>query len=146
MLHPAPQRRVAWRAGVHLVARLARLCAPHGSLIDRKPPALITFTWLLLIALIGGILAVIDGILRLRGKGGTVVGIVELIAGALFLLSLFVPIPFGSMVLAVITAIALIVALIVRGKSGLGLTIAALALIVIWIVLANRWLVIPGIN
>ena len=107
---------------------------------------MIALSWLLLIALIGGILAVIDGILRLRGKGGTVVGIVELIAGALFLLSLFVPIPFGSMVLAVITAIALIVALIVRGKSGLGLTIAALALIVIWIVLANRWLVIPGIN
>ena len=107
---------------------------------------MISFTWLLLIALIGGILAVIDGILRLRGKRGTVVGIVELVAGGLFLISLFVPIPFGSVVLAVITAIALIVGLIVRGKSGLGLTIGALVLIVVWIVLANGWIVIPGIN
>ena len=107
---------------------------------------MITFTWLLLIALVGGILAVIDGILRLRGKGGTVVGAVELIAGGLFLASLFVPIGFGSMVMAVITAIALIVALIVRGKSSIGLTIAALVLVVVWIVLANGWLVIPGIN
>ncbi len=45
-----------------------------------------------------------------------------------------------------ITAIALIVALIVRGKSSIGLTIAALVLVVVWIVLANGWLVIPGIN
>ena len=107
---------------------------------------MITFTWLLLIALIGGILAVIDGILRLRGKGGTAVGVVELVAGALFLISLFVPIPFGSVVLAVVTAIALIIALVVRGKSGLALTVVSLVLIVAWIVLVNRWVVIPGVN
>jgi hypothetical protein len=107
---------------------------------------LITLSWLLLIALAAGILAVIDGILRLRGKGGTVVGIVELVAGGLFLISLFVPIAFGSMVLAVVTAIALVIALIVRGKSSMGLTIAALVLVVIWIVLANHWVVIPGLN
>ena len=107
---------------------------------------MIALSWLLLIALAGGILAVIDGILRLRRKGGAAVGAIELVAGGLFLVSLFVPIPFGSMVLAVVTAIALVVALIVRGKSGLGLTIAALALIVIWFVLASGWLVIPGVN
>ena len=107
---------------------------------------MITLSWLLLIALAAGILAVIDGILRLRGKGGTVVGIVELVAGGLFLISLFVPIAFGSMVLAVVTAIALVIALIVRGKSSMGLTIAALVLVVIWIVLANHWVVIPGLN
>jgi hypothetical protein len=107
---------------------------------------LITLSWLLLIALVAGILAVVDGILRLRGKGNTVVGIVELVAGGLFLISLFVPIAFGSMVLAVVTAIALVIALILRGKSSMGLTIAALALIVIWIVLANHWVVIPGLN
>jgi hypothetical protein len=111
--------------------------------IDRTP-ALISL--LLLIALAAGILAVIDGIMRLRRKGGAAVGAIELVAGGLFLISLFVPIPFGSMVLAVVTAIALIVALIVRGKSGLGLTIAALALVVIWIVLVNGWLVVPGIS
>ena len=107
---------------------------------------MITLSWLLLIALAAGILAVVDGILRLRGKGGTVVGIVELVAGGLFLISLFVPIAFGSMVLAIVTAIALVIALIVRGKGSRGLTIAALALVVIWIVLANHWVVIPGLN
>ena len=70
----------------------------------------------------------------------------ELVAGGLFLISLFVPIAFGSMVLAVVTAIALVIALIVRGKSSMGLTIAALVLVVIWIVLANHWVVIPGLN
>ena len=107
---------------------------------------MITFTWLLLIALVGGILAIIDGILRLRGKGGTVVGVVEFIAAGLFLISLFVPVGFGSMALAVITGIALIVGLIMRGKSGLALPIVSLVLIVVWIVLANGWLVIPGVN
>jgi hypothetical protein len=106
---------------------------------------LISLSWLLLIALVGGVLAVIDGVLRLRGKG-TAVGLFELIAGLLFLISLFVPIAWGSIVLAVVTAIALIVALIVRRKSGVALTIVALVLVVAWIVLANRWIVIPGIN
>lgn len=107
---------------------------------------MITLSWLLLIALVGGILAVIDGILRLRGKGGTAVGIIELVAGGLFLISLFVPIAFGSMVLAIVTVIALILALIVRGRSGVTLTIVSLVLVVVWIVLANHWLVIHGIN
>ena len=107
---------------------------------------MVSLSWLLLIALAGGILAVIDGVLRLRRKGGPAVGAVELVAGGLFLISLFVPIPFGSMVLAVVTVIALVVALIVRRGSGLGLTIAALALVVIWILLASGWLVIPGVN
>ena len=107
---------------------------------------MITLSWLLLIALVGGILAVVDGVLRLRGKGGTAVGLFELIAGLLFLISFFVPVAMGSIVLAVVTAIALIVALVVRGKSGVALTIVSLVFVVAWIVLANRWVVIPGIN
>ena len=107
---------------------------------------MISLSWLVLFALVGGILAVVDGVLRLRGKGGTAVGLFELIAGLLFLISLFVPIAWGSIVLAVVTAVALIVALIVRGKSAVALTIVALILVVAWIVLANRWVVIPGIN
>ena len=107
---------------------------------------MISLSWLLLIALAGGILAVIDGVLRLRGKGGTAVGLFELIAGLLFLISLFVPVAWGSIVLAVVTAIALVVALVVRRKSGVALTIVGLILVVAWIVLANRWVIIPGIN
>jgi hypothetical protein len=109
---------------------------------------LITLSWLLLIALVGGVLALVDGILRLRARGGsTVVGIIETIVSALFILSLFVPgIPFGSVVLAVVTIIVLIVALILRGKLGIGLTLSALIVLAIWIVLANHWIRIPGLN
>ncbi|HWI30109.1 MAG TPA: hypothetical protein VNT50_01325 [Microbacterium sp.] len=109
---------------------------------------MITLSWLLLIAIAGGVLALIDGILRLRSKGGsTVLGIIETVVAALFLLSLFVPgIPFGSVVLAIVTIIVVIVGLIVRGKGGLGLAIAALAVLAFWLVLVNRWVVIPGLN
>jgi hypothetical protein len=108
---------------------------------------LITLSWLLLIALIGGALALFDGILRVRGKGNTIVGIIEIVVAALFILSLFLPgIPFGSLVLAIATLIVIVVGLLLRGRQGIGIAIAALAVIALWIVLVNRWLVIPGIN
>ncbi|KQM80678.1 hypothetical protein [Agromyces sp. Leaf222] len=109
---------------------------------------MITLTWLLLIALIGGVLALIDGIWRLRARGGsTVVGVIEVIVAALFLLTFFVPgIPWGSLVLGVATLIALVVALFAGGRTGRGVTVAALVVIAVWIVLVNQWLIIPGIN
>ena len=65
---------------------------------------MITLTWLLLIGLAAGVLALVDGIWRLRARGGsTVVGIIEVIVAGLFLLSLFLPgIPFGSVVTIVV--------------------------------------------
>ncbi|KRE22376.1 hypothetical protein [Agromyces sp. Soil535] len=109
---------------------------------------MITLSWLLLIALVGGALALVDGIMRLRARGGsTVVGIIEIVVAGLFLLSLFLPgIPFGSLVLGIATLVVLVVALITRGRTGLTLPIIALALIALWLVLLNRWLIIPGIN
>jgi len=109
---------------------------------------MITLSWLLLIALVGGALALVDGILRLRARGGsTVVGIIEIVVAGLFLLSLFLPgIPFGSLVLGIATLVVLVVALITRGRTGLTLPIIGLALIALWLVLLNRWLIIPGIN
>jgi hypothetical protein len=108
---------------------------------------LITLSWLLLIAIVGGVLALVDGILRLRGKGSTIVGIIEIVVSALFLLSLFLPgIPFGAVVLAVAALIVLVIGLVFRGRQGVGLAIAALLVIALWLVLVNRWLVIPGIN
>jgi hypothetical protein len=109
---------------------------------------MITLTWLLLLALIGGVLALIDGIWRLRARGGsTVVGVIEVIVAALFLLSFFVPgIPWGALVLGVATLIALVVALFAGGRTGRGVTIAAAVVIAIWIVLVNHWIVIPGVN
>ncbi len=109
---------------------------------------MITLSWLLLIALAAGILAVVDGIWRLRARGGsTIVGIIELVVAGLFLLSLFVPgIPWGSLVLGIATLVVLVVALFLGGRTGRTLTIIALVLMVVWVVLVNRWLVIPGIN
>lgn len=108
---------------------------------------MITLSWLLLIALVGGVLALIDGILRVRGKGNTVVGIIEIVVAALFVLSLFLPgIPFGSLVLAIATLIVVVIGIVFRGRQGIGIAIAAIAVIALWIVLVNHWLVIPGIN
>jgi hypothetical protein len=109
---------------------------------------MITLSWLLLIAIVGGALALVDGIWRLRARGGsTIVGVIEVIVAALFLLSLFIPgIPWGPLVLGVATLIALVVALFAGGRTGRGVTIAAIVVIAIWIVLTNRWLIIPGIN
>ena len=108
---------------------------------------MITLSWLLLIALIGGVLALVDGIWRLRARGGnTVVGVIEIIVAALFILSFFVPVPWGSHVLGVATLIVLVVALFLGGRTGRGVTIAGLVVVAVWIVLVNDWLVIPGIN
>ena len=109
---------------------------------------MITLSWLLLLAVIGGVLALVDGIWRLRARGGnTVVGVIEVIVAALFLLSLFVPgIPWGSLVLGVATLIVVVVALFLGGRTGRGVTIAAAVVVAIWLVLVNHWIVIPGIN
>ncbi|WP_127792301.1 hypothetical protein [Agromyces sp. LHK192] len=108
---------------------------------------MITLTWLLIIAIAGGVLALIDGILRVRGRGNSVIGIIEIVVAALFLLSLFVPgIPWGPLVLAVALIVVVVIGLVFRGRQGIGLTIGALALLAFYVILVNKWLVIPGIN
>ena len=129
------------------IDRLTALRRPPWRPSRKVPPALITLSWLLLIALIGGVLALVDGILRVRGKGNTLIGIIEIVVAALFVLSLFLPgIPFGSLVLAIATLIVVVIGIVFRGRQGVGVAIAALAVIALWIVLVNRWLVIPGLN
>lgn len=109
---------------------------------------MLTLTWLLLIGLAGGVLALVDGIWRLRARGGsTVVGIIEIVVAGLFLLSLFVTgIPFGALVLGIATIVVLAVALFAGGRTGRTLTIIALVLLVIWLILVNGWIVIPGLS
>ena len=109
---------------------------------------MIVLSWLLLIALAGGVLALVDGIWRLRARGGsTVVGIIEIVVAGLFVLSLFLTgIPFGSLVLGIATLVVLAVALFAGGRTGRTLTIIALVVIVVWLILVNGWLVIPGVN
>ncbi|WP_394554480.1 hypothetical protein ACDF64_07450 [Agromyces sp. MMS24-JH15] len=108
---------------------------------------MIALSWLLIIALVGGALALVDGIRRLRGRGGSVVGVIEVIVAALFLLSLFLPgIPFGSIVLGVATLVVLVVGLVIGGRGSRTLAIVGIVVLAIWLVLANHWLVIPGVN
>jgi hypothetical protein len=95
------------------------------------------------------VLALIDGILRVRGRGTAIVAVIEIIVAALFILSFFVNVPWGSLILAVVLLIVLIVQLVLRGstyRSGVTVTVLAMVLIAIWIVLAQGWIVIPGIN
>jgi hypothetical protein len=109
----------------------------------------ITLSWLLVIGLIGAILALVDGIIRVRGRGVAIVAILEIIIAALFILSFFVAVPWGGFVLALATLIILVVQLVVRGstrRSGVGLTVVAILFVLAWLVLSQGWIVIPGIN
>jgi hypothetical protein len=109
----------------------------------------ITLSWLLIIGLLGGVLALIDGIIRVRGRGTAIVAVIEIIVAALFILSFFVVVPFGSLVLAIALLIVLIVQLVLRGstrRSGVTITVIAIVLTLIWLILAQGWIVIPGIN
>jgi hypothetical protein len=108
----------------------------------------ITLSWLLLIGLVAGVLAVIDGAARTRGRGTPIFAVIEIIAGALFVLSLFFPtIPLGSVTLAVITLIVLVIQLVLPGRrGGSALAVVALILSAAWLVLALHWIRIPGIN
>jgi hypothetical protein len=109
----------------------------------------ITLSWLLVIGLVGAILALIDGIIRVRGRGTAILAVIEIIVAALFILSFFVSVPFGGLILAIATLIVLILQLVLRGstrRSGVGLTVIAIVLVLIWIVLEQGWIVIPGIN
>lgn len=110
---------------------------------------MITLSWLLVIGLVGAILALIDGIIRVRGRGTAILAVIEIIVAALFILSFFVSVPFGGLILAIATLIVLILQLVLRGstrRSGVGLTVVAIVLVLIWIVLEQGWIVIPGIN
>lgn len=110
---------------------------------------MITLSWLLIIGLLGGILALVDGIIRVRGRGTALVAVIEIIVAALFILSFFVVVPFGSLILAIVLLIVLIVQLVLRGstwRAGVTITVMAIILILIWIVLAQGWIVIPGLN
>lgn len=111
---------------------------------------MITLSWLLVIGLLGGVLALIDGIIRVRGRGTAILAVVEIIVAALFILSFFVPgIPFGSLILAIAMLVVLILQLFFRGstrRSGITITVVAIVLVAIWIVLAQHWIVVPGIN
>ena len=103
---------------------------------------------LFIIGLVGGILALIDGIVRVRGRAA-ILGIIQIIIAALFILSLFFQgIPLGSTLLALITVVLLILALAFRAtaRGSVWLPLIAIILLIIWLVLVPRAILIPGVN
>ena len=110
--------------------------------------ALPAINLLFLLGLVGGILAVIDAIVRIRARS-VVLGVIQVIAAALFTLSLFVAgVPFGQPILAVVTIVILVLGLAVRGRGrrgGAALTVVAIILLLAYLLLAGD-IRIAGIN
>lgn len=107
----------------------------------------LTINLLFIIGLVGGILALIDGITRVRGRAA-VLGVLQIIFAVLFLLSLFFSgIPLGNVLLAFITVVLLILALAFRGgRASVWLPLVGLILLIIWLVLGPHAISIPGVN
>ena len=110
------------------------------------------FNLLFIIAVVGGVLALIDGISRVRSHVAAL-GVIQIIVSALFLLSLFVAIgpiagvALGSVLLAFLTVLMLILALAFRGgRATVWLPLAALILLIIWLILVPHAISIPGVN
>ena len=99
---------------------------------------------LLVILIVGAVLALIDGILRVRSRAA-LLAILELVLGALLILSLFVQIPLGAFVVALALAVVLIITLVAGPRRG-WLTAAALVFVGLWLLLTPDRLVIPGVN
>jgi hypothetical protein len=105
------------------------------------------FNLLFIIGVVGGVLALIDGITRVRSRAA-VLGIIQIIIAALFLLSLFFAgIPLGSVLLAFLTVVLLILALAFRGgRASVWLPLVSLILLIIWLILVPHAISVPGIN
>jgi hypothetical protein len=116
-----------------------------------------TLTLMFVVAVIGGLLALIDGITRTRG-GAALLAVLEVIVAVLFLVSLFVvgiPIAIGGVefttpLLGLILVILLLIQLAFRGgtkRGGVAITLIAIILLVIWFVFGiGARIVIPGVN
>jgi hypothetical protein len=110
--------------------------------------ALPAINLLFIIAVVGGVLAIIDAIVRIRSHS-VVLGVIQVIAAALFTLSLFVAgVPFGTAVLAVATLVLLVLGLAFRGgraRGGVALTIISIILLLAFLLFAGG-IKIAGIN
>lgn len=116
----------------------------------------VSLTLMFLVALAGGILALVDGVIRARSRSG--LGIAQVVVAALFTLSLVVrglplaigDVEFTSPLLGLILALLLLAQLVLRGstrRSGVALTVVALVLLVVWFVFGiGARVAIPGIN
>ena len=106
-------------------------------------------SFLLILVIITAVLAIFDGISRMRGRGsGTIIGVLEIVLGALLLISQFVPqlaivAPwFWSLLLEIV----LVIAVIVRGRGRVWIaTLIALVLNTVLLLVLFGWLHVPGL-
>jgi hypothetical protein len=110
---------------------------------------------LTIVALVAGVLALVDGIMRLRGRGTAVLAVIEIIVAALFLIAFIpplaavVPTVVSTVTLAVVLLIVLVLQLVLRGSTRRGsvaITIIALILLLLWLVVSLGWVSIPALS
>jgi hypothetical protein len=109
-----------------------------------------TFNLLFVVTLLAGLLALFDGISRLRGRrANSIVAIAEIVFAVLMLISLFVafPAPLGLLTWAILLLITLVLILVLRSPGGRVwiVTVVAFALTVIVVLVTLGWLRIPGL-
>lgn len=106
-------------------------------------------SFLLILIIIVSLLAVFDGIARLRGRGsGTIVGVLEILFGAALLVSQFVPqlVIVAPWFWSALLEIVLVIAVIVRGRGRVWIaTLIALILNTVLLLVLFGWLVVPGL-
>ncbi len=109
---------------------------------------MITFSWLMLITVLAAGFALFDAIGRLRGRSSNILAIVQLIAAILMLATLFIAIPGGTLLFAIILEIVLLIMLLTGGRGNRIsiITLIALVLNTIVIVVALGWVTIPAIQ
>ncbi len=106
---------------------------------------------LFIITILAAVLGLVDGVARLRGRGGgMIVGIAEIVFSVLMLISLFgilTTAPFGLLTWALLLEVALVLGLFVgRVRRGrLAITVIALVLNTIVVLVALGWLSVPGL-
>ena len=103
-----------------------------------------------ILIIVTGVLAVIDSVVRVRGRRG-VLAIIELIAGVLLILSNFITLPhiLGQTIMQIVLEVVLILLLFIRGgtrRGGLAITIITLILNTVLILLTLGWITIPGLH
>jgi hypothetical protein len=112
---------------------------------------MVTINLLFIITVLAGVLGLVDGIARLRGRGGSmIIGIAEIVFSVLLLIALFgaLPVPFGLLTWALLLELALVLGLFVGGRvrrGGLIITVIALVLNTIVVLVTLDWLHVPGL-
>jgi hypothetical protein len=112
----------------------------------------LTFNLLTILIIAVGVLAIFDGVTRLRGaRASSVLAVVEIVVGALLLLTLIpaFPVTWGATLLSAILLVAFIIVLVLRGggkrKGFASVTVIATILDLVLLLNLLRVLVIPGV-